>query len=67
MNTQPQPTTPRRKSAVYIQRKDARYRETVDEFKTRKEARAMLAEYRISDPSAHYCLSSRPCRDWTNS
>lgn len=49
---------------TYIQRKDGRYLETVDEFTTRKEARAMLAEYRMSDPSASYYLSSRPCKDW---
>lgn len=50
---------------TYIQRKDRRYLETVDEFTTRKEARAMLAEYRMADPSALYYLSSRPCKDWT--
>lgn len=49
---------------TYIQRKDSRYLETVDEFETRKEARAMLAEYRMSDQSAHFYLSSRPCKDW---
>ena len=49
---------------TYIQRKDSRQLETVDEFETRKEARAMLAEYRMADPSARYYLSSRPCKDW---
>ena len=49
---------------IYIQRKDNRQLETVDEFETRTEARAMLAEYQTSDPSAHYYLSTRPCRDW---
>lgn len=49
---------------TYIQRKDNRQLETVDEFETRKEASAMLAEYRMADPSAHYYLSSRPCKDW---
>ena len=49
---------------TYIQRKGDGYLETVDEFTTFKEARAMLAEYRMADPSAHYYLSSRPCRDW---
>ena len=48
----------------YIQRKDSRELETVDEFNTRKEARAMLAEYRMSDPSAHYSISTRACKDW---
>jgi len=49
---------------TYIQRKDSRYLETVDELDSRKEARKMLAEYRISDPSANYYLSSRPCKAW---
>lgn len=49
---------------TYIQRKDGCSLETVDEFATRKEARAMLAEYRMSDPSASYYLSSRPCKSW---
>lgn len=38
--------------------------ETVDEFPTWKEARAMLAEYRMADPTGHYYLSRRPCRAW---
>lgn len=49
---------------TYIQRKGDGYLETVDEFSTRKEARAMLAEYRMADPSAIYYLSSRPCKAW---
>ncbi|MBM9615234.1 hypothetical protein JWJ90_13185 [Desulfobulbus rhabdoformis] len=49
---------------VYIQRKGNGYLETVDEFTTRKEAREMLAEYRLSDPYAHYYLSSRACKAW---
>lgn len=49
---------------IYIQRRDSFGLETVDQFATRKEARAMLAEYRLSDPSAHYYLSSRACRAW---
>ena len=49
---------------TYIQRKDGKYLETVDEFDTRKEALAMLAEYRFSDQSAHYYLSTRPCKNW---
>jgi len=48
----------------YIQRKAAHQLETVDEFETMKEARAMLKEYRLSDPSARYYISSRACRDW---
>lgn len=49
---------------TYIQRKDSQYLETVDEFETRKEAREMLKEYILSDPYAHYYLSSRPCKAW---
>ena len=49
---------------IYIQRKDT-YLETVDQFETRKEARAMLKEYQLSDRSAWYYLSSRPCKDWS--
>lgn len=49
---------------VYIQRKDRFGLETVDEFATRKEARAMLAEYRMSDPSATFYTSTRACKAW---
>ena len=49
---------------TYIQRKDGRNLETVDEFKTRKEALEMVREYRMSDPTAHFYLSSRCCKDW---
>lgn len=49
---------------VFINRKGDGYTETVDEFTTRKEARAMLAEYRMSDPSAEHYLSSRACKGW---
>ena len=48
----------------YIQRKDTYGLETVDEFTTRKEARAMLDEYRLSDWSAIYYISSRCCKAW---
>lgn len=49
---------------IYIQRRESRQLETVDEFETLKEARAMLIEYRISDPTATYYLSRRPCNEW---
>ncbi len=49
----------------YIQRKDQYQLETVDEFKTRKEAKAMLAEYQLSDHSAEYYISQRACKDWS--
>ena len=51
----------------YIQRKDSYGLETVDEFTTRKEARAMLDEYRLSDWSAVYYISSRCCKAWKES
>jgi hypothetical protein len=51
----------------YIQRKDSNGLETVDEFNTRKEAKAMLDEYRLSDRYAAYYLSSRPCKAWRES
>lgn len=49
---------------TYIQRKDANGLETIDQFNTRKEALAMLKEYRIADPYADYYLSSRACKNW---
>lgn len=48
---------------IYIQRR-SRGLETVDEFETMTEARAMLAEYRLADPYGFYYLSRRPCRGW---
>ena len=50
---------------IYIQRKEGRDLETVDEFTTQKEARAMLKEYRISDPSGDYYMSQRACKNWS--
>ncbi len=49
---------------LYIQRKDSNGLETVDQFETRKEARAMVKEYIISDNSAQYYISSRACKNW---
>jgi hypothetical protein len=49
---------------VYIQRKDTNSLETVDEFPTMREARKVVREYRLSDPSASYYLSSRACKVW---
>jgi hypothetical protein len=51
---------------VYITRKGQGYLETVDQFDTRKEAKAALQEYRLSDPSASYYLSARPCKGWND-
>ena len=50
---------------IYINRKDDyKNLETVDEFESRKEAKYMLKEYRLSDQSASYYISQKPCRDW---
>lgn len=49
---------------TYIQRLGDGQRETVDQFDTRKEARQMVKEYRLSDPSANYYLSQRACANW---
>jgi len=48
----------------YIQRKQGKDLETVDEFETFKEAKAMVKEYRMSDPSSVYYISSRACKHW---
>lgn len=52
------------KKTIYIQRKDGRNLETVNEFDSRKEAREMLKEYRMSDCTGEFYLSSRACKDW---
>jgi hypothetical protein len=52
---------------IYIQRRAARQLETVDEFVNLKAARDALIEYRISDPTATYYLSRRPCNEWNQS
>ena len=49
----------------YIQRRGNGYLETVDQFDTLKEARLMLAEYRLADPTAYFYISSRPCKGWS--
>lgn len=51
--------------AYYIQRKSEGKLETVDHFNTRREARAMLAEYQMSDHAALYYISTRACMGWT--
>lgn len=52
---------------IYIQRKDGKDLETVDQFETRKEAKLMLIEYRLSEYTAYYYLSSRACKAWRES
>jgi len=48
----------------YIQLKQGYHLETVDEFDTLKEAKKMLAEYRLGDLYSSYYISSRPCKNW---
>ena len=48
----------------YIQLRRNGLLETVDQFETSKEARTMLKEYRLSDPSGYYYISSRACHAW---
>lgn len=48
----------------YINLKSSYGLETVDEFETQTEARQMLAEYFIADPSGDYYISSRCCKGW---
>jgi hypothetical protein len=48
---------------------NGRYRnlptETIDEFETMKETRAMLAEYRLAfGPDFRLWISQRPTNDW---
>lgn len=50
----------------YVQRKDGKHLETVDQFETYKEALAMVKEYRMADPYAEYYLSRRPCAGWND-
>lgn len=52
---------------TYINMKSVYGVETVDEYETYKEARAMIKEYRLSDPSNDYYLSSRSTREWRES
>lgn len=48
----------------YINMKSSYGIETVDQFETYKEAKLMVQEYRISDPSNHYYISSRSTKEW---
>ena len=49
----------------YIQRKGDGYLDTVDEFSSFKECKAMIKEYRTSDSSATFYTSTRACNDWS--
>jgi len=48
----------------YINRRGDGYLETVDEFDTYKEAKAMLKEYRMSDRHGEFWISQRACKGW---
>lgn len=50
----------------YIQRKTTYDLETVDQFESHKEAAQMCNEYSISDPTARFYVSKRPCKAWTD-
>ena len=49
---------------IYINIKNNGIVETVDEFKTYKEAKEMLKEYRLSDIYNHYYISQRCTKAW---
>lgn len=53
-----------KQTLYYIQRREGRNLETVDEFTTRKEANEMVKEYRMADPTAEHYVSTRPCKAW---
>jgi hypothetical protein len=48
---------------VWIIREGGGYRETVDQYPTVKEARAMVKEYRLADPAGAYSITTRAPRD----
>lgn len=48
----------------YINIKNGGIVETVDQFTTYKECKAMLKEYRLSDQSNYYYISQRCTIDW---
>lgn len=50
----------------YIQRAGQGQVETVDQFDDRKEAKKMRAEYALSDRTAGFYLSTRPCKGWND-
>jgi len=59
---------------LYIQRREGASLETVDElnadeFETlaamRREARRLVAEYKLSDDAGAYYVSRRPCKAWS--
>jgi len=51
----------------FINRKDNRQIETIDEFNSSKEAYAMVCEYNLSDPFAQYYVAKHACKAWRES
>lgn len=51
---------------IYINMKQNNEVETVDEFETYKEAKAMVKEYNLSDSYNNYYLSQRSTKEWRN-
>lgn len=49
---------------IFINRRDGRQLETVDEFTTTREAAARVREYLAADRSAVYYASARACAAW---
>lgn len=49
---------------LYIQRRYEGWIETVSDCETRKIARFELGEYRMSEPDAHFYISTRACKAW---
>jgi hypothetical protein len=50
--------------AIYLNRKQGRVRETIDEFSSYREAREMLSEYLTAFHGSNVYISSRPCANW---
>jgi len=51
---------------TYINMKQDNTVETVDEFETYKEAKAMVKEYNLGDSYNTYYLSQRSTKEWRN-
>lgn len=51
-------------ATFYINRRQGKETETVDEFNNGKEAAAMRNEYTFSDSAGHYWVSRRCCKGW---
>lgn len=49
---------------IYIQCKNEQGLETIDHTESRKEAKELIAEYRMIDKLSNYYTSSRACKEW---